>query len=193
MMDDIQERFDRAAGVVRKTADALAEPVARAVELIVSSVRSGGTLFLFGNGGSAADAQHIAGELVGRFLLERDGIKAKALTTDTSVFTSIANDYDFQRVFARQLNAAGAAGDVAMALTTSGDSPNVLPGLTQARQMGMRTIALTGSGGGRCADLADVLLDVPCDGPTPRIQEAQVVVYHVLCEFVERELTQESE
>ena len=144
-------------------------------------------MFLFGNGGSAADAQHIAGELVGRFLLERPAIRAVALTTDTSVLTSLANDYEFDRVFSRQLEALAGEGDVAVGLTTSGDSASVVAALAAARRIGMKTVALTGEGGGRCAELADCLLDVP-SRQTPRIQEAHTVIYHVLCELVESAL-----
>jgi D-sedoheptulose 7-phosphate isomerase len=144
-------------------------------------------VLIFGNGGSAADAQHIAGELVGRFFLERPAYRAVALTTDTSVLTAVGNDYGFDQVFARQVEALGRVGDVAIALSTSGNSANVVEGLKQARKQGMRTIAFTGEGGGKCRDLADVLLMAEND-QSPRIQEVHVAAYHVLCELVEREL-----
>ena len=187
MIDEIRRRFEHSVRVTAAAGEALAGRIAQAVEMLVACFRAGGGVFLFGNGGSAADAQHIAGELVGRFLKERRALKAQALTTDASVLTSIANDYDFQRVFVRQLEALARPGDVAVGLTTSGNSPNVLAALRWARGAGLRTIALTGAGGGRCAELADVLLDVP-ETLTPRVQEAHVVVYHVLCEFVEAAL-----
>lgn len=184
-MDEIiRRRFEESIAVTRETHARLAERIAQAAEMIVSSVRAGGGVFLFGNGGSAADAQHIAGELVGRFLLERPAIRAVALTTDTSVLTSLANDYEFDRVFSRQLEALAGEGDVAVGLSTSGNAPNVVAALAAAREIGMKTLALTGEGGGRCAELADVLLDVPCR-QTPRIQEAHTVLYHVLCELLE--------
>jgi D-sedoheptulose 7-phosphate isomerase len=157
--------------------------------MIVSCVRAGGGVLLFGNGGSAADAQHIAGELVGRFLRDRAPIKALALTTDSSILTSLANDSGYEGVFSRQVEALGAPGDVAAALSTSGDSPSVAAGLAAARRIGMKTLALTGEGGGRCAELADVLLDVP-SRHTPRIQEAHAVIYHILCELVEAALAE---
>lgn len=185
MIDEIRRLFDDSVRVTAAAGEKLAEPIARAVELMVACYRAGGGVFVFGNGGSAADAQHIAGELVGRFLKERRGLKAQALTTDSSVLTSVGNDYGFEAVFARQLAANAAAGDVAIGISTSGDSPNVVAALRTARKMGLKTLALTGAGGGRCAEFADVLLDVP-ETLTPRVQEAHAVVYHVICELVER-------
>ena len=186
MIETIILRFDESIEVLSATRDALAEGLAEAVEIVLGACRNGRGVFIFGNGGSAADAQHISGELVGRYLAERRGIKAVALTTDTSVITSVANDYGFERIFARQLEAWGAAGDVAVAISTSGNSPNVVAGLEEARRIGMKTISFTGPGGGQCADLSDVLLAVPSGGqPTPRIQEAHLVLYHTLCELVE--------
>lgn len=184
MHEIIQKRFQESISVTGRTVERLAGRIAQAAEILVASLRAGGGVFLFGNGGSAADAQHIAGELVGRFLRERRAIRAVALTTDTSVLTSLANDYDLDRVFSRQLEALARPGDVAVGLSTSGNSPNVLAALTTARQIGMKAIALTGEGGGRCGELAHVLLDVP-SRQTPRIQEAHAVIYHVLCEVVE--------
>jgi D-sedoheptulose 7-phosphate isomerase len=189
MTDEIRKRFDDAARTIEQTGQELAGPIARAVEAIVASYRSGGGVLLFGNGGSAADAQHVAGELVGRFLKERRGLSAVALTADASVLTSLANDYGYEHVFSRQVQALGRAGDVAIGISTSGNSANVLAGLRAARQAGMTTIAMTGAGGGACADLADILLAVP-ETHTPRIQQAQQVIYHVICEMVERDAAQ---
>lgn len=188
MKEQIDKRFEESLAVIRATKDRLAGPIAQAVEIIIQAYRRGGGLLLFGNGGSASDAQHIACELVGRFMLERNALRAQALTADASVMTALGNDYDFQSVFARQVEAAGRGGDVAIGLSTSGDSANVVAGLARARQLGMKTIALTGRGGGKCAQHADVLLDVPCDGPSCRIQEAHAVVYHVMCELIEAAL-----
>ena len=190
MIDEIRERFEDSARVTLATGQRLAERIARAVEMILESYRADGGVFVFGNGGSAADAQHIVGELVGRFLKERRGLKAQALTTDTSTLTSVGNDYGFEAIFARQLTACARTGDVAVGLSTSGNSPNVIEAFRAAREMGLKTIALTGAGGGRCAELADVLLDVP-ETLTPRIQEAHVVVYHILCELVEQAVAAE--
>ena len=187
--DVITQRFRESAEVLRRACEALGEPLQLAARAIVDSLRGGGTVFLFGNGGSAADAQHIAGELVGRFLRERPGVRAVALSTDTSIMTAVGNDYGFDAIFARQLDALGRSGDVAIALSTSGNSGNILAGLESARRLGMKTVAFTGPGGGRCAELADVLLAVPGDAlPSCRVQEAHSVLYHVLCELVEREL-----
>jgi D-sedoheptulose 7-phosphate isomerase len=185
---DILKRFRDSTAVIGRSGKRLAARVGRAVEIVVGALRGGGGVFIFGNGGSAADAQHIAGELVGRFLKERRGFRAEALTTDTSVLTAIANDYDYREVFARQLEAKARPGDVAIALSTSGNSPNVVLAVRRARRMGLKTVALTGQGGGKLAGLCDVLLDVP-SRLSPRIQEAHAVIYHTLCEMVEQELT----
>ncbi len=185
MIEEIKKLFEAAAGTVHLAGENLAGQVAEAATLIIDAYKSDRGVLLFGNGGSAADAQHIAGELVGRFLVERRPLKAEALTTDTSVLTAIANDYNYDAIFSRQIEAKGSPGDVAIALTTSGDSPNVVAGLAKAREIGMKTIVFTGEGGGKCAEFADVLLDVPSTR-SPRIQEAHAVIYHILCELVER-------
>jgi len=183
MQDQIRRIFDESRSAVRQAEEHLCGRIQQAVELIVASYRSRGGVLVFGNGGSAADAQHIACELVGRFQVDRPGLRAVALTADISTLTSIANDYGFEAVFARQVEALGRAGDVAIGLSTSGNSPNVVNALIAARRGGLKTIALTGEGGGRCGELADVLLDVPCHC-TPRVQEAHAVIYHTICQFV---------
>lgn len=185
IQDKIRSRFEDSAANIRLTGERLAGKIAQAAQMIIASLSAGGGVFLFGNGGSAADAQHIAGELVGRFLAERRSLRAEALSTDTSVLTCVANDYDYASIFSRQLEGKARPGDVAVALSTSGNSPNILAALETAKKIGLKTIALTGDGGGRAAALADILLDVPCKGSAPRIQEAHSVIYHVLCEFVE--------
>ena len=190
MTDEIRDRFDAAARTIQDTGRAIAGDIARAVELILRSYRNGGGVLLFGNGGSAADAQHVAGELVGRFLKERRALRAVSLAADAAVLTSLANDYGYEAVFARQIGALGRAGDVAIGISTSGNSPNVVAGLAKARELGMATIALTGAGGGACAALADVLLAVP-ETHTPAVQQAHQVIYHVLCEMVERDACSE--
>jgi len=184
-LDEIGRQFDDAADTLRRARERLAERAARAAEMIVASLRDGGCVYLFGNGGSAADAQHFAAELVGRFLIERRPLRAVALTTDSSILTAVANDYDYTTVFARQLAGLGRPGDIAVGLTTSGNSPNVLAALAEARRMGMKTIAFTGDSGGRCATLADVLLNVPAAG-SPRIQETHAVLYHIICSLIEK-------
>jgi D-sedoheptulose 7-phosphate isomerase len=147
-------------------------------------LRSGGKVLAFGNGGSAADAQHLAGELVGRFLKERPGLPALALTTDSSVLTSIGNDQGYEAVFRRQVEALGRPGDVALGITTSGRSPNVVEALQAARTRGLLTIGLTGGGGGRLGGLVHYLIDVP-HHETARIQEVHGMVVHLLCQMVE--------
>jgi D-sedoheptulose 7-phosphate isomerase len=161
--------------------------IARITEMLAAAFRSGGKVVLFGNGGSAADAQHVAAEMVNRFLLERRALPAMALTTDTSILTSMANDAGFERVFARQVEALVCEGDVAIALSTSGNSPNVLDGILAARERGAKTIGFTGRDGGKLVELVDICFCVPSDS-TPRIQEAHVTVLHAICEVVEQEL-----
>jgi len=147
-------------------------------------LRGGGRVLAFGNGGSAADAQHLAGELVGRFRRDRAALSAIALTTDTSVITAIGNDMGYESVFRRQVEAHGRPGDVAVGITTSGRSPNVVQALQLARERGLVTVGLTGGGGGRLAGAVDYLIDVP-HAETARIQEVHVMVVHVLCQVVE--------
>ncbi len=185
MKDEIRKRFDENMTVVRLAGEHLASPITQAVEMLVQALQQDRCVLVFGNGGSAADAQHVACELAGRFFVERKALRAMALTTDTSILTAVANDYGFERVFARQVEAYGAAGDVAIGISTSGHSQSVVAGLRAARELGMKTVALTGSGGGKCAELADILLDVPAR-LTPRVQEAHAVICHILCEFVEK-------
>jgi D-sedoheptulose 7-phosphate isomerase len=151
---------------------------------IAESLRSGGKVLTFGNGGSAADAQHLAGELVGRFLKDRPALAAVALTTDPSVITAIGNDMGYDAVFRRQVEALGRPGDVAVGISTSGRSPNVVEALRVARERGLLTVGLTGGGGGRLGGLVHYLIDVPHHG-TPRIQEVHGMVVHILCEIIE--------
>lgn len=159
-------------------------PVARAAEAIIAAFGRGGRLFVFGNGGSAADAQHMATELVGRFLKERKALPAIALTTDASILTSVANDYSFDRVFARQLDALGRPGDVAFGISTSGRSANVLRAFETAKAGRLYTIALTGQDGGALGPAADTHINVP-DVSTPRVQEVHRTLIHAICELVE--------
>jgi D-sedoheptulose 7-phosphate isomerase len=149
-----------------------------------ASLRAGGTILFAGNGGSAADAQHLAAELVGRYAYHRRGLAAVALTTDASALTAIGNDYGFERVFARQIEALGRAGDLFVALSTSGRSANVLAGLEAARAHGVITVGLTGQGGGAMREWCDHLLAIP-SADTPRIQEGHKVVGHIICGLIE--------
>jgi phosphoheptose isomerase len=160
-------------------------PVTQAAAVIVESLGRDGRLLTFGNGGSAADAQHVSSELVGRFLRQRRSLSAIALTTDASVLTSVANDESFDRVFARQIEGLGRKGDVALGISTSGRSPNVVAGLNAARARGLKTIALTGADGGAVGSLVDIHINVPSSS-TPRVQEVHRTLLHVICDLVER-------
>ncbi|MGP8049055.1 MAG: SIS domain-containing protein [Desulfobaccales bacterium] len=160
------------------------EAVVAVARRLAEVLRSGGKLLLFGNGGSAADAQHLAAEFVNRFLVERPPHAAVALTTDTSILTAVANDYDFLQVFARQVQALGRPGDLAWGLSTSGDSPNVVAGLKKARELGLSTLALSGRSGGPVAQAAELALIVP-SRDTPRIQEVHITIGHALCDLVD--------
>jgi len=164
-----------------------ANTIALIASAMVKSVRGGGKVLILGNGGSAADAQHFAAEMVNRFLMERRALPAVALTTDTSVLTSIANDYSFEQIFSRQVEALGREGDVLLAISTSGTSPNVLKAMEQANILSMVTIGLTGSDSGKISALCDICMDVP-DQSTPRIQEVHHLALHVICEIMEIQL-----
>jgi D-sedoheptulose 7-phosphate isomerase len=159
-----------------------------AFEKTSTVLRTGGKLLIIGNGGSAADAQHLAAELVNRYRVDRSPLPAIALTTDASILTSIGNDSDFRYLFSRQIEALGKPGDLLLAITTSGNSPNVLEGIRRAKEMGILTLALTGGGGGRAGELADLAVCVSSSRETPRIQETLLIVEHLLCEWVEWDL-----
>jgi D-sedoheptulose 7-phosphate isomerase len=160
------------------------DAVAEIVRFVTETLRRENKILIFGNGGSAADAQHIAAEFVNRFLFDRAPLPAIALTTDTSILTSISNDSDFSLIFARQIEALGSKGDIAWGITTSGRSPNMIEGFRKAKEMGLATIALTGKDGGEALRMADYALNV--DSPsTPRIQEVHITVGHIICELVE--------
>ena len=159
--------------------------VVDAAHAIVDAIRGGGKVLLFGNGGSAADAQHMAAELVGRFERERRGLPALALSTDSSVLTAIGNDYAFDQVFARQIEALGRRGDVAIGISTSGRSSNVVKALRAAREAGLRTVAFTGRQGGEVGAAADIHVNVRSES-TARVQEVHRTLLHVMCELVER-------
>lgn len=179
--------FEEHGKLLEATRHAVAEPFPRLVEACVKAIAGGHKLILFGNGGSAADAQHIAAELVGRFASDRMPVPAIALTSDTAALTAIANDYGYDRVFERQLLGLGKAGDVAIGISTSGNSPNVIRALTAARTMGMTAAGLTGGDGGALKDLTDPVLVVP-SSETPRVQEMHILVGHLMCAAIEQGL-----
>jgi|SRR6185503_4230461 len=187
MIDRIHQIARESIEAKKAFFDSHAESVARAADLIVTSVSAGGKVLIFGNGGSAADAQHIAAELVNRLNYDRPPIAAIALTTDTSILTSVGNDSSFDGLFERQLRALGRAGDVALAISTSGNSPNVLRAVAAARELTIKTIALAGRDGGKLANAVDIALVVDADS-TQRIQETHITIGHILCELVEEAL-----
>jgi D-sedoheptulose 7-phosphate isomerase len=165
------------------------EGIVSVIEAITAALKAGNKILLFGNGGSAADAQHLAAEFVNRFIIERPPLPAIALSTDTSIITSIGNDYDFSGIFSKQIRAIGQAGDVAWGISTSGSSPNVIKALELAKKMGMITIGLTGKDGGQMMKIVDHSLNVSSTS-TPRIQEVHITVGHVICEMVDFKLFQ---
>jgi phosphoheptose isomerase len=179
--------FDAAIAAHERARASALVAVIEAASAIRQSLAGGGKLLAFGNGGSAADAQHVAAELVGRFQRDRRGFAALALTTDTSTLTSVANDYGFDRIFARQIEALGRPGDVALAISTSGESPNVLLALQAARARGLKTIALTGRDGGTIGPAAEIHVNVP-DQNAARVQEVHRTILHVMCEVIESDL-----
>lgn len=157
------------------------------IKLISHTFEGGNKLFFFGNGGSAADAQHMAAEFVNRYIMSRPPLPAIALTTDSSILTSVSNDFAFSEIFAKQLRALGKERDVAIGITTTGNSPNIIKAFEVATEMGMKTVAFTGNDGGAIGKMADFLLVVPSTS-TPRIQEAHILIGHILCEMVEHSL-----
>ncbi len=177
--------IEEAIGIKRRFFEENAERLVEGAHLLAEAFKKGGKLLIVGNGGSSADAQHLAAEFVNRFEMERPPLPAIALTTDTSILTSVSNDYSFDEVFSKQLRALGATGDMLLAISTSGDSENVLKAVRTAREMSMGSIALTGRDGGRLKALADISLVVETDS-TPRIQEVHITACHILCELVEQ-------
>jgi D-sedoheptulose 7-phosphate isomerase len=184
----IQQIFATSISVKRQFLRDNLASLEQAIEIVAAALRDGHKLLLFGNGGSAADAQHIAAEFVNRFKIERAPLPAIALTTDTSTLTSIANDYGYAEVFAKQVQALGRPGDVALAISTSGNATNVLRAVAVCKRSGVRTIALTGGSGGKLATVADLVLNAAATTETARIQETHILVGHVICELVDARL-----
>ncbi len=188
----VRASFEESARVKTETLELEAGRVVAAAELLIETFRAGGRALVFGNGGSAADAQHLASELAGRFDRERPALPALALTANTSDLTAIGNDYGFEQLFARLVQAHGRPGDVAIALSTSGRSANVNAAVAEARARGLRSIGLVGKGGGELVSLVDVAVVVPSDS-TARIQECHITVVHALCELVDAALFPETD
>lgn len=186
----IQRHFADSAQLKLQTAELLAEPIERAAELMVGSLLNEGKILACGNGGSAADAQHFSAELLNRFEMERPGLAGIALTTDSSTLTSIGNDYDFNQIFSKQVRALGHGGDVLLAISTSGNSPNVVAAITAAHEKQMTVVALTGRDGGKMGEMlreADVHICVPSP-VTARIQEVHILCLHCLCDAIDVQL-----
>jgi len=191
----IQQHFIDSADLKYKAAQSLSKPIAAAVQAMLACVTSGGKVLACGNGGSAADAQHFSAEFIGRFERERPELGAIALTTDSSILTAIANDYDFTRIFSKQVRGLGQAGDVLLALSTSGNSANILAAIEAAHEREMTVVALTGRGGGKITNVlreTDVHVCVPHDR-TARIQEVHLLVLHCICDGVDTQLLGEQE
>jgi D-sedoheptulose 7-phosphate isomerase len=183
--DSIAEELRDSIETKQRVLDEEMATLQEITQLLIQTLAAGRKVLIFGNGGSAADSQHIAGELVSKFRRERQALPAIALTTDTSILTSIGNDYGFDYLFARQIEALGQAGDVAWGISTSGNSPNVLRAVKTAREQGLITLGFTGQDGGELKNLVDICFCVPSPS-TPRIQEVHITVAHALCELVER-------
>jgi D-sedoheptulose 7-phosphate isomerase len=187
MKDTISKIFEESAQLKVKFARENVDRIIEVVQLIAQAFREGKKVLLFGNGGSATDASHIAAEFVNRFLLERPPLPAIALNTDPAVLTSISNDYDYSQIFSKQLAALGTEGDVVIGISTSGNSPNVIKAIDVAKKNGMRTIVLTGGTGGKMANLADYTFIAPTK-VTARVQEIHITLGHAICQLVDEEL-----
>jgi D-sedoheptulose 7-phosphate isomerase len=187
MENIIQKRFKESTEIKNRFLKENLSRLLDVIKMISHCFEAGNKLFFFGNGGSAADAQHLAAEFVNRYIMDRPPLPAIALTTDTSILTSVSNDFSFSEVFAKQLKALGREGDVAVGISTSGTSPNIIKAFEVAKEMGMKTIALTGNDGGALTKIADFSLIVP-SASTPRIQEVHILIGHILCELVEHYL-----
>lgn len=185
----LKDSINESIIVKQNVRDHLDDTILDISKIIYEALLHDGTIFLFGNGGSAADAQHVAAELIGRFAKERMPLPAESLTTNSSVLTSIGNDYDFSEVFSRQVKARVRSTDVVIGISTSGKSLNVIKGLESAKLIGAKTIGFTGSKPGSMKNISDICLCVPSD-ITPRIQEAHILIWHIICELVEKKFVQ---
>ena len=188
MKNTIKAKIEESIEVKEALHESQVDNIEKAARVIINSLKGGGKLLVFGNGGSAADSQHIVAELVGRFKKERPAIAAIALTTNTSILSAIGNDYGYDATFSRQVEALGRKGDVVLGLSTSGNSKNVIAALKNAKSAGIKTVCLTGAGGGAMKDSCDVLIAVDSKN-TPRIQESHILIGHILCELIEDELS----
>ena len=190
VLDDeelVKDTIQESISVKQKLAEQQTNTLLEISRIISKSLKQNGTIYLFGNGGSAADAQHVAAELVGRFARERKALPAEALTTNTSILTAIGNDYDFSDIFSRQVSAKVGPNDIVVGISTSGKSKNVIKGIKEAKSLGAKTIGFTGQEPNDLTNLVDVCLNVPSKS-TPRIQESHIMAWHVICELVEKNI-----
>ncbi|MCD6383597.1 MAG: D-sedoheptulose 7-phosphate isomerase [Thermoplasmata archaeon] len=185
--DKIKRGLLESASLKKRVAEENADTILRIAEEVTRTLKEGGKIIIFGNGGSAADAQHIAAELMGRYLMDREPLPAISLTVNTSSLTAIANDYSYSDVFLRQLKGIARKGDLVWGISTSGNSENVVKALKWAREKGIKTVGFTGEGGGRMKEYCDLIFEVPSKS-TPRIQELHITAGHIICEIVEEEL-----
>ena len=185
IIDEIKETINVQNKILNDSQ--LIEKINYAADTCIASIQSGNKVLLAGNGGSAADSQHIAGELVSRFMFDRPGLPAIALTTDTSIITAIGNDYGYESLFSRQIQALGKSGDIFIAYSTSGRSPNILNALVEAKKVGIKTIGLTGNKKAEMNNLCDIVLEVP-SADTPKIQEGHLVIGHIICGIIENNI-----
>jgi D-sedoheptulose 7-phosphate isomerase len=188
-MNEIKRQIEESL-IVKKLLledEKILKSIKESVKVCCEALREGNKIIFAGNGGSAADAQHLAGELVNRFGFERPGLAAIAITTDTSVLTSISNDYGFEKLFARQIEAIGNKGDILFSFSTSGNSSNIIEGIKEAKKKGIINIGFTGQSGGKMKTLCDLCLNIPSD-ETPRIQEAHILIGHIICSLIENSL-----
>ncbi|OGB90801.1 phosphoheptose isomerase [candidate division WOR-1 bacterium RIFCSPHIGHO2_01_FULL_53_15] len=186
MQNRIAANLKESIEVKQQVIKSLVPQIEKAARAMIGALKNGNKVLFFGNGGSAADSQHLAAELISRFQMERKSLPAIALTTDTSIITAIGNDYTFDNIFSRQIEGLAQKGDIAFGLSTSGNSKNVIAGLEKAKQLGCKTIGLVGSGG-RIAAIAEIAIAVPSKN-TPRVQECHITIGHILCSLIEQEL-----
>jgi D-sedoheptulose 7-phosphate isomerase len=184
-MEDRVDSIFKEASELHARLSVLIPSITKTVGVMIECIKKGGKIMFAGNGGSAADSQHLAAELVGRFLKDRKPMAGIALTTDTSIITAVANDYSFDDIFSRQVEGLGKPEDVLFGISTSGNSPNILKAIETAKSIGIITIGLTGNGGGKMTQAVDYLIDVPYKGKSARIQEVHILIGHILCELIE--------
>ena len=187
MQETIKAELKESLEVKNLVLKNLVSQIEKAARWMIETLKGGGKIFFFGNGGSAADAQHLAAELIGRYRKDRKSLPAIALSTDTSILTAVANDYGFETVFAKQIEGLAKSEDLAFGISTSGNSRNVIEGLEKAKEIGCKTIGLLGCDGGRIAEIVDLAIIVPSKA-TPRIQETHITIGHILCQLIEQEL-----